>query len=868
MGSSSKPQTIGYRYFMGLHMGLCHGPINELREIRVGDRTAWKGSAVGQARWQISASSLFGGDQGEGGIYGTIDMMLGTETQPVNPRVKRMLGSALVPAFRGVTTFFYDGLISSMNPYPKAWSFRARRVTAGWDDDIVWYPEKSVIWQGDNAISSMNPAHIIYEAITNRDWSRGRPASRIHDASFRAAADQLYAEGFGLCICWRRQDGVGALVKSVIDHIGGVLLDDLVTGQVSLHLIRDDYAVDDLPLFDEDTGLLGIDDDQVADGSQATNEVVVKFTNMLNDGADDQVRVQNNAAIQSVGAVLSETINYPHVPTSGLAGRLAQRDLRARSSEVRRFKVRLDRRGAGILPGSVFRVRSLKRGYEQLVLRAGQCDYGTLQAGTVTISAMVDVYGLPATAYVQVQEPTIKPPAVEPLPATVRRIFEIPYRDLVRYLDPSQLAEVTSTSCAVGVIARRPSAAAINYVLLTRVGSASFAGVDTGDWCPTAQIATALDFLTTTTRITYGTDISTVQVGEPALIGNEIVRIVSLNLDTGELVIARGCADTVPEKHLAGDRIWFYGSDTAVDPVDYAPGVTLQAKVQTRTTAGLLDQALAVADSHITAQRQARPYPPGLFKIGGIDYPVSITGDVSVTWAHRDRLLQADQLVDTKQVSIGPETGTTYRCRLLQADTNAELVSQSGITGASAVLTTAYAGQVILELWAVRSGLDSLQRHRHTFTHAVPSLGPHLRWRILYSALSGSDSYSAISEVQLRTTAGGASVATGGTATSSTQYSGSYTATQAFDGSLTTSWSSAGGDTTAAWLAYQFATARQIVEIALSVQSTNAGGVRPAQMPGAFSVQYSDDGTNWITVKTFSGITGWVHGETRVFSLI
>ncbi len=229
MGQSSKPQTIGYRYFMGIHMGLCRGPINELREIRVGDRTAWKGSAVGQARWQINASSLFGGDEGEGGIYGTIDLMLGTETQPVNPRLKKMLGSALVPAFRGVTTLFFDGLICSMNPYPKAWSFRARRVTSGWDDDICWYPEKSVVWLGDNTISAMNGAHIIYEAFTNRDWGRGRSAARIHDASFRAAADQLFAEGFGLCICWRRQDGIGALVGSVLDHIGGVLIDDLET---------------------------------------------------------------------------------------------------------------------------------------------------------------------------------------------------------------------------------------------------------------------------------------------------------------------------------------------------------------------------------------------------------------------------------------------------------------------------------------------------------------------------------------------------------------------------------------------------------------------------------------------------------------
>lgn len=715
MGQSNKPQTIGYRYFMGIHMSLCRGPINELREIRVGDRVAWRGSALGQARWLIAASSLFGGDEGEGGIYGTIDMMLGTETQPVNPRLKRMLGSALVPAFRGMTTLFFDGLISSMNPYPKPWAFRARRVTAGWDDDNVWYPEKALIWQGNDTITSMNPAHIIYEAFTNREWGRGRSAARMHDASFRAAADKLYAEGFGLCICWRRQDGLGALVKSVLDHIGGVLLDDLVTAQVSLYLIRDDYVVDDLPLFDEDSGLLGIDEDDAADGAMATNEVVVKFTNMMNDGADDQVRVQNNAAIQSVGAVLSETVQYPHIPTSGLAARLAQRDLASKSAAVRRFKVRLDRRGAEVLPGKAFCIRSLKRGYERLVLRAGQCDYGTLQAGTVTISAVIDAYGLPDTAYVAPQPPTVNPPTADPLPATVRRIFEITYRDLVHFLTPAQMAEVTDTSCAVGVIARRPSAAALAYTLLTRVGSASWGGVDTGDWCPTAQIATALDYLTTTTRITYGTDISTVQAGAPALIDDEIVRVVSLDIDTGDLVIARGCADTVPAKHAAGARIWFYESDTAVDPVDYAPGVTVQAKVQTRTSTGLLDLALAPVDSHLTVRRQARPYPPGNLRVNGASYPAEVIGEVSVSVSHRNRILQADQLVDTLQGDIGPEAGTEYRFRFYDGASLKREVIQAGTaftyTGGDEILDGGPFNPLRIVVDAVRDGLGSYQAH-------------------------------------------------------------------------------------------------------------------------------------------------------------
>jgi uncharacterized protein YegL len=42
MGSrGSSTQTVGYRYSLGAHLALCHGPVDTIREIRVDDRIAW-----------------------------------------------------------------------------------------------------------------------------------------------------------------------------------------------------------------------------------------------------------------------------------------------------------------------------------------------------------------------------------------------------------------------------------------------------------------------------------------------------------------------------------------------------------------------------------------------------------------------------------------------------------------------------------------------------------------------------------------------------------------------------------------------------------------------------------------------------------
>ena len=41
MGGRSKAQTVGYRYALGVHLALCHGPVDAIREILVDRRTAW-----------------------------------------------------------------------------------------------------------------------------------------------------------------------------------------------------------------------------------------------------------------------------------------------------------------------------------------------------------------------------------------------------------------------------------------------------------------------------------------------------------------------------------------------------------------------------------------------------------------------------------------------------------------------------------------------------------------------------------------------------------------------------------------------------------------------------------------------------------
>ncbi|MBE0328533.1 hypothetical protein IHE72_26835, partial [Klebsiella pneumoniae] len=142
-------------------------------------------------------------------------------------------------------------------------------------------------------IHAMNPAHILVECATNRDWGRQLAlADDLNLDSYRAAADTLYEEGFGLCFRYNRQDSLDTFVQQILDHVGAVQYADLETGKLTLKLLRGDYNVNDLPLFTYDNGIIAVQDDDSASTTSNPNEIVVTWNDPVTN-ADGEVRAQN-----------------------------------------------------------------------------------------------------------------------------------------------------------------------------------------------------------------------------------------------------------------------------------------------------------------------------------------------------------------------------------------------------------------------------------------------------------------------------------------------------------------------------------------------------------------------------------------------
>lgn len=714
-GGGGGSQTVGYRYYLGMHLGVCVGPVDALLEIRVGDRTAWSGNVTASGTIAINAPDLFGGEEKEGGIAGALDVMMGEATQMPNAYLSAKQ-SGPQPAYRGLLSFVWkQGFIGANNPYMKPWAQKVRRILKGWQGGVTaWYSTKAEIAlpSGDKA---MNPAHIVYECLTNADWGMGYPGAQLDDAAFRAAADTFHGEGLGLCLQWTRQNTIEAFLKIIMDHVGAVLSQDATTGLFVLRPIRGDYVVGSLPTLDE-SNIIALESYERPSTAEATNEVSVTYDDVAT-GKSGTVTVQNLAAITSQGGTVTKSMQYPGIPTASLAVRIAMRDLLAVSTPLARVRLKVNRQAYNLIPGSVFVLSWPKLGISSLVLRVLAANFGTLADGTISLDCAEDVFGLPAAGYAAQQPSGWSDPNNDPAPAAVRLVDEAPRYELARTMGASDFAGLAPDAGYLYTVAAKPTSDAIGYRIATRPGtSGAFSDAGADDFAPTGQLVATLAPGATSATLTNVVDGELIAPGTYAIIDAEIVRVDTINTTTGAITLGRGVLDTVAASHAAGAVMFFADGFSGTDGVERVDGDVMQAKILPRTGRGTLAEASAPEDTLTFDQRAFRPYPPGRVRIGGVAYPSTVTGPATVTWAHRDRTAQNLQGDETG--SIGPEAGTTYNVRFYNDTTNALVASSLGQTGTSYTINVGGAFTARLELESVRDGLTSRQKHAIVFAYS------------------------------------------------------------------------------------------------------------------------------------------------------
>lgn len=600
------------------------------------------------------------------------------------------------------------------------------------DSGVTWIPSSTLYGNGGNiiyigggsvppsSVVGINPAHALYYARTHSEIGR-EPIANINDTSSRASADKLYAEAFG--ICTEYDPSAESLVEyeqRICNLIGGSINRSLVDGQYYLDLARGDYVLEDLPILTDDDILSFAEQPSILDN--AINSVSVKYFDPVRKETIVTPPVQALALIDAFGTI-HQVKDYPEIPTAALAARIAERDLRTSVTPTRAFDLVTKRKPYDWRPNTYFRLQVPKRGIADMVCLLGSKETGTLKSGAIKITAVQDIYSLPDTSYIEVEHGVDTRPPQTPVAIVLQRVFEAPYIEVVANLSRADLAALPGETGYLLAVAADP-AQSRDYTMRVAPDGGDYIEANNGDWCPNATTVGGIGLEPGPVVVALASSdrLDQVVVGKPVLIDDEIFRVDAIDIVAPSVTLGRGCADTVPAIHAAGSRLWFFADHAAIDTTEYTDGETINVKLLTNTGSQQLAEDLATAMPLTFDQRQFRPYPPGLVRINGEAAPPYLFGEITATWAHRDRELQADQLVDHEMASIGPESGQTTTLRWYLD--NVLVQTHSALSGTSQAYTPSADGQLRIEIESVRDSLASAQKHVRTLTYTTTESTP------------------------------------------------------------------------------------------------------------------------------------------------
>ena len=119
--------------------------------------------------------------------------------------------------------------------------------------------------------------------------------------------------------------------------------------------------------------------------------------------------------------------------------------------------------------------------------------------------------------------------------------------------------------------------------------------------------------------------------------------------------------------------------------------LTIQVKPLPRNEAGQLLETECAAVALTTKARAQAPYPPGRLRVAGTaipGLPAAVTGDVSLTWTHRNRLTQGAGVVRQDDATAFAIEGTLTK-ELLVGGAVIGARTEAGLVGTAAATYTA-----------------------------------------------------------------------------------------------------------------------------------------------------------------------------------
>jgi len=646
---SSTNVTTGYRYSLGIQLVLCSGEIDEILELRFDDRVPVNVSFDVQAdrtEILIQEPNLFGGEESDGGVVGDVFVYRGTPVQTADDYLEAALGEDL-PGWRRICYAVFRHVYLGTSPYIKPVAAVVRRCPNG----------LGLSGGAHNIDGDANPANMIYDLLTSApsDNGLGLPAGFLDLDAFRSVGQTLATEEFGLSMLQDQTTPARDLIIEILRHIDGIIYVEPSSGLLTIRLVRLDYDEEDLPVLDSDS--CTVTSFGRPSWGELKNQIRVPYVDRAGGFVEKTVQAQDLASIELQGGEVSvQELTMRGFSTATNAQKGAARALAALSYPLATLTIEADRSAWSFRPGTVFKLVWPPLGILGMVCRVVRVGTGRLDSGRIQIEAMEDVFGVSWTGYTPPPPTGWEDPAGDVPALTDQGAMSAPYEAVKDY--GYQGADVQQ---AVVVAARGAVGITMGYkVHVKRPEGGWFVPYTVPFLTPSGTLQSAIDELTDEIVVISGPDSGRVDsVSAPDYSRGinvawlesggfeEFIAFRDVVQGDGTVtlqVLARGCLDTAPTAYPSGTRVWFlsYGSEilNILGPVPPSASINNDLRFQPYNNSGEFPFNSCL-DSLVVAQdppRSERVYCPTAVEFNDVGYPASISGELTVSWSHRNRL--------------------------------------------------------------------------------------------------------------------------------------------------------------------------------------------------------------------------------------
>ncbi|MGA4453473.1 phage tail protein [Pseudomonas fortuita] len=654
-GFSSKKVTVGYKYYMGVQLGICHGPDVTLKQVWFDDDVAWEGE-IENGSFEINKPELFGGEEKNGGVGGTVSFYNGDLAQAANAYLQRVVGIDIVSPLRSLCYAVLEGFYIGNSETPAKVSF----VCSRFPKSPAGNAGLEVV--GDDA----NPAYVIYEFLTDQRFGASVSKSLVDVATFESVAQVLFNESYGVSGVVDSSKAASEIVDDLLKILNGNLVTDAATGMLKLKIVREDYDIATLPVVDA-SNIKSLSNFNRGSLDTAVNEVKVKYLSIA-DGFTERTATAQNLGLR-IHKGDSDGVSYdtPSVSTAALAAKIAQREMRPLSVPLATCVVECNRSMFSAEMCDVVLLSWPPLKVEKMVMRVMGVDLGSLEDSTIKLSLTQDVFGVTSTVYSDGSDKVWVKPTFEPSNPPALEILEA----------PAIFASSAGLTRSLLVLAEQPSAGQ-QYKLLTRQDGEGWADHGDAAFTPVFELSDVMPAGAWTMAdgpIIRGNvdELDTYSVGENRQ-GLGIMWIdgewlsyesaIQLTNTTCQLKnIRRGLFGTIPIEHLAGQKIWAVSEGHGITNGQFAAGSTVYIKtlVQTQTRRQTVEEA--GEQVHVVQGTNDQPFPPGYLCVNGSEGG-EISGPAILTWRARNGVSQEVVFYDddTSQASAA-----TYEITVLHA---------------------------------------------------------------------------------------------------------------------------------------------------------------------------------------------------------